>query len=180
MSYIYHLKPDPFVGTSLVPLIQMDKNSDLFKNHARKYIGRESLMDEVIPSLNCKWNDVVQFSALDPQVIVDELKKIQPDLILVRPSYFKINIDDIIEKYEAVIFQSRGGKNKGDFGIADDEITLLTQSYRELREVPEQTIQYWIKAKKNNDKLLWFPFIQHILIKGVIETSRFEICQLKL
>jgi len=158
----------------------MDKNSDLFKNHARKYIGRESLMNEVIPTLNCKWNDVVQFSALDPQIIVDELNKIQTDLKLMRPTYFKVHIDDIVGKYEAVIFQRLGGKDKGDFGIADHEVSVLTKSYQELRAVPEQTIQYWLRAKENNDKLLWFPFVPHILIKGVIETSFFEICELKL
>ena len=66
MNYIYHIKPEPFMGTSLIPLNSMDRNSALYKNHAEKYIGRENLMLEVIPKLNCKWNDVVQFSTLNP------------------------------------------------------------------------------------------------------------------
>ena len=60
----------------------MDRESELYKGHARKYEGREHLMEEIIPILNCKWNDVVQFSALNPQVIVDKLKTIQDDFKL--------------------------------------------------------------------------------------------------
>ena len=36
MSFIYHMKPVPFEGDSLIPLNQMDKESDLYKGHARK------------------------------------------------------------------------------------------------------------------------------------------------
>ena len=85
MSSIYHMVPKPFLGSSLIPLSNMDKSSDLYSTHAKKYIGRESLMDEIIPILDCKWNDVVQFSALDPQIIVDKLKTIQTDLKIFRP-----------------------------------------------------------------------------------------------
>ena len=52
MSYLYHLKPIPFEGTSLIPLNMMDRNSSLYKIHAQKYVGRESLMEETIPILN--------------------------------------------------------------------------------------------------------------------------------
>lgn len=42
--------PVPFEGTSLIPLNQMDKKSDLYKGHARKYEGRDDLMKGVIQS----------------------------------------------------------------------------------------------------------------------------------
>lgn len=90
MSYIYHLRPEPFEGTSLIPLNSMDQNSELYKKYAKKYVGREDLMDGIIPILDCKWNDVVQFSALDPQIIVNELRKHQDDLTLSRLQYFKV------------------------------------------------------------------------------------------
>ena len=65
MSNIYHVMPDPFIGTSLIPLNQMDKKGELYKFHSEKYKGRENLMEEVIPLLNCRGNDVVQFSAIN-------------------------------------------------------------------------------------------------------------------
>lgn len=181
MSYIYHIKPMPFVGTSLIPLNSMDKDSDLYKGHARKYIGREDLMDGTIPMLNCKWNDVVQFSALDPQIIVNELAKYQEDLKLLRTNYFKIHIKDIISKHEAIVFDRRTSVKKGDFTIYEDEVQGLSEdSYQELSEVPKQTIAYWKRVKSHGGKFLWFPFITHIMVKGIIDTKDFELCELKI
>ena len=82
MAYFYHMIPSPFVGAELIPLNQMDKEGSLYREHSRKYVGRERLTEQTIPLLDCLWNDVVQFSALDPQLIVDKLKQIQPNFKL--------------------------------------------------------------------------------------------------
>ncbi len=180
MSYIYHLKPDPMEGSELIPLNMMCPESDLYKKHASKYVGRESLMKEMIPILDCKWNDVVQFSALDPQIIVDELKSFHSGLKLLRLQYYKIHVDDIIGNFDSIVFDRSQARKKKDFTIQDSEVEVLNKSYRELTEVPDATIKCWKKAKEEGGKLLWFPFIPHILIKGRIETSKFEICNLSL
>ncbi|MAV91863.1 MAG: hypothetical protein CL676_10610 [Bdellovibrionaceae bacterium] len=84
------------VGTELIPLNQMDKASDLYTQHSAKYVGRDQLLEASLPLLNCKWNDVVQFSALDPQKIADELKKIKPALKIFRKHYFRVPVSQII------------------------------------------------------------------------------------
>ena len=180
MEYIYHLRPEPMVGHELIPLNQMESDGHLYKTHAKKYVGRESLMNEVIPLLNCKWNDVVQFSALDPQVIVDELKRLEPDLKLLRTQYYKVHIDQIINIYDSVIFDRKVPRMKNDFTIDDSEVFTLDRNYKELHSVPLATINCWEKAKKEGGKLLWFPFIPHILVKGRIDTSDFEVCNLTI
>ena len=73
------MKPVPFKGDILIPLNQMDKQSDLYQGHVSKYKGREDLMDGIIPKLDCKWNDVVHFSALDPQLIINHLRIFEED-----------------------------------------------------------------------------------------------------
>ena len=180
MSYIYHLKPEPFEGKSLIPLNQMDKASQVYKTQSKKYLGRESLMEQNIPLLNCKWNDVVHFSSLDPQIIINKLKEFETDLKILRPFYFKIPIKNIIEKYDAVVFDRKKGV-KGDFTIKEHEIGALCEtSFQELYQVPDETINFWNYIKENGGKFLWFPFVPHVLIKGKVETSHFEICELKL
>jgi len=179
--YFYHLKPNPFEGTKLIPLNQMDRESEIYKTHASKYLGREDLRDELIPVLNCKWNDVVQFSALDPQLIVNELKKHQHGLKLIRREYFKVHINEIISKHQAVIFDRDPSRGKGSFKIYDKEIRPLnSENYKELKEVPRKTIEYWHKVKSEVGKFLWFPFVTHIMVKGIIETENFETCELHL
>ncbi len=180
MSYIYHLKPEPMKGSELIPLNQMNHDSDLFKSHARKYEGREHLMDEMIPMLDCRWNDVVQFSALDPQIIVHELKRFQADLKLLRTQYYKVHVDEIIGRYDSVVFDRIVPKKKKDFTIEESELEVLSSKYEEIKSVPEATINCWKKAKSEGDKLLWFSFIPHILVKGRIDTASFELCTLTL
>lgn len=180
MSYIYHLKPEPFYGNKLIPLNQMDKSSALYKNHAQKYAERKELMEERIPLLNCKWNDVVQFSALDPQLIVKELKELQPGLKLLRPFYFKAHISDVLKQADAVLYNKKERSSKG-FAIQESEIfPLAKNTYREAKGVPAWTRDYWKKAIDENRKILWFPFVPHVFVKGTLDVSDFEICQLKI
>lgn len=180
MSFIYHLKPEPFLGTQLIPLNRMDKQSDLYKHHAAKYIGREDLMLEKIPKLDCLWNDVVQFSALDPQIILSKLQEIHPNIPLSDMSYFKIPIKDILSHHQTALFQRKSVKPRGDFSINDEDIELLTwESYQESTEVPQATIEYWENAKKNGGRVLLFPYIPHVFVNGIVETKQFEICHIK-
>lgn len=179
--YIYHLKPVPFKGSKLIPLNRMDIESELYKNHARKYEGRKHLMDENVPILDCRWNDVVQFSALNPQIIINELKSIQPDFKLHRFECFKVHISDIIEKYDAVVFDRKERRQSNSFTIDHGEIvTLNLESYTELTSVPQMTTDYWSDVKIHGGKYLWFPYIPHVLVKGEIETKDFEIISLSL
>lgn len=178
MSFIYHLKPDPMEGHHLIPLNDMDKESDLYKGHSRKYEGRESLPEQIIPILNCKWNDVVQFSALDPRIIVSELKKYQHDLALSRPYIYKVPISEIIKSHDAVIFDRDSTRGKGSFSIMEHEVKVLNErNYTELSEVPQETIDYWKRVQKEGGKFLFFPFITHVMVKGAIDVSNFELVQ---
>ena len=179
--YIYHLISDPFHGSSLIPLNQMNLSSDLYKNHASKYKGREGLMNTMIPKLNCKWNDVIHFSCIDPKIVAREIKKIKPDLKLSRAKYFKTHVDQISDKYRAMIF-SNNPQNKNDrFHIFEIEMTDLTkETYKELVTVPDHTIEYWIRANKLNQPLLWFAFMPHIFINEAVDTKEFEVVELTL
>ena len=177
--HIYHLIPDPFQGTSLIPLNQMEQSSDLYKSHASKYEGREGLMDTRIPKLNCKWNDVIHFSCIDPKIVACEIKKIMPDLKLRRAKYFKIHIDQILTHHRPVIFINNP-KNKNDiFHILNSEVMDLSkETYKELTAVPEYTIEYWIKAHEKNQPLLWFAFMPHIFINEAVDATEFEVIDL--
>lgn len=176
--YLYHLIPDPFIGTNLIPLNQMDKTSDLYKINVQKYEERKELLNVNIPGLNCKWNDVVHFSSINPTLIAQELLKINPDQKFRRAQYFRIHIDQVVDEYKAVVFH-RTDRNKRTYKVDDSEITALAKdTYKELAAVPEATIEYWKDAKANNRPLLWFMHVPHILILGQVQTISFERCEL--
>ncbi|WP_417336087.1 hypothetical protein [Halobacteriovorax marinus] len=179
MEYFYHLVPDPFVGKDLIPLNEMDRESKLYKSHSRKYIGRESLTEQTIPLLNCKWNDVIQFSSVHPQLIIDKLREIQPDFKLYRTKCFKVSVLEVEGKYEGVIFDRNKTQKKGDFSIhADDIRPLNSTQYKELTHLPKETIAFWNRVKEEGGKYLWFPYIPHIFLKGIVDTTHFEVIDL--
>lgn len=129
----------------------------------QKYQGREELIAKEVPFLNCKWNDVVHFSSLNPSIIAKEILKINPDQKFKRLQYFKVHIDQII-KNKAVVFNS--------------EVSTPINTYQELTSIPKATIDYWDQAKTNNRPLLWFMHIPHVLVLGEVETKDFEVFDL--
>lgn len=178
--HIYHIIPEPFLGHSLIPLNHMDKSSELYKKNVQKYKGREELLDVNIPILNCKWNDVVHFSAIDPTLIATEILKINPDQKPRKAKYFKIHIDQIVNQYKSVVY-NRPYRNSRGFQVNEDEVTTLVREiYKELTTVPPSTIEYWKEAQTNNGPLLWFMHIPHILVMGEVATADFEICELAI
>ncbi len=157
----------------------MDKDSELYQKHARKYEGRMELMDVVLPILNCKWNDVIQFSALDPQVIYNQLKVIRGETDVCGTEYFKVHIDQIIGKYRSIVYTRMQDRKRGSYSVEDSEVALLDRSYRELSEIPRKTVEYWEEVKREGgDRYLWFPFIPHILVMGTIPIEGLEVCRL--
>ncbi|WP_372651870.1 hypothetical protein [Halobacteriovorax sp.] len=180
MNYIYHLVPEPFLGKKLIPLNEMNPEGELYLSHSKKYKGRESLVSEMIPILNCKWNDVVQFSALNPQYIINELRKIQPRFKIHRMKCFKVSVEEVESVYEGVVFNRSKSREKGDFSISLNEVQLLhSKNYKEIHSVPKETLEYWNKIKETGEgKYLWFPYVPHIFLKGAVDTSNFEIIDL--
>ena len=78
--------------------------------------------------------------------------------------------------YDGAIFNRRSSSKK-TYEIFPDEVQVLnSENYRELSEVPTETIEFWKHAIKNNRPVLWFPYITHIFLKGRIDTSKFETC----
>ena len=181
LSYIYHLKPEPMLGNSLIPLNQMDRDSDLYKEHVKKYEGRETLMKKTLPKLNCLWNDVVQFSAIDPQILLNELVKLQPNMKLKRFEYYKIHKNEILKNYNAVIYTADNSRVKGDRSpINENEVVIFDGSYAELTEIPKKTKEVWSESILSPGALLWFPFVPHIFINEQVSIEEAQVCRLSL
>ena len=74
MIYLYHIVPKNLKGNILYPLNSLKEiYPDIFQARLKNYAGRESIMQHWIPTLNCLWNDVLQFSAVDPKEVKQAL-----------------------------------------------------------------------------------------------------------
>lgn len=67
---LYHLVPQRVVGSRLLPLNQLRQSHPaLYEAYARKYQGREHLLKQPVPGLECLWSDVLFLTAVPPDVI---------------------------------------------------------------------------------------------------------------
>ena len=70
MIYLYHSVPKNLEGSILYPLNTLKgKHPDIYEQQVSKYVGREHIKEQRIPILDCLWNDVLHFSAVNPKEV---------------------------------------------------------------------------------------------------------------
>lgn len=170
MQYIYHRKPHNMVGNILYPLNEMKKTlPEVYISEAAKYKGRESLMEEIVPILNCKWNDVLHFSPIEPSIVYQELVNagLSPDK---DEAFFKVPLEYLDEELTVIY------KYENEVGelIPDQFIKLMKNSFRNLSELPAGTKAWYKYCFENKRRPLLFHLVPHILTKSSIDISKCE------
>lgn len=99
-----------------------------YKEHLKKYKGREKLLQERIPILNCLWNDVLHISPINPQAIIDAWQK--------EGLYEHARIPESIEVYKIPI------------DLLNEETTVCFQSFNfDFNEYNPDLEKYWKLSK---------------------------------
>ena len=179
MPFIYHIKPVRMFGNILYPLNTLREiNKDIYEFHILKYMGRESLMEQKIPVLNCLWNDVLHCSPIDHRIIYKAL--IRAGHKVGNKEYFKIPIDllkgikFVKYKFEKEFFD----REKKAYVLTIEDIEPLTiGSYRELNELPNKAIEWYKQCAESGKGVpLLFRYTPHIFVKGNIPIKDVEVC----
>jgi hypothetical protein len=150
------------------------KNShpDIYESHARKYAGREALMEEIVPILGCKWNDVIHLSPLDPSFIGESMKALGSPWKK-KFVYIKIPVEEI-EASQTVVYLNR----EGGVSMKDHEfLEFRPADYRELEGVPSETLEYYRKCIEAERPPLLFYKVPHILTRSPIDICGYEPCE---
>ena len=161
MKYVYHRKSLNMVGSILHPLNELkDALPETYANEAAKYKGREFLMEEIIPILNCKWNDVIHLSPIEPFIVYQELIEAgfspsKDDL------FYKVPLDYLSENLTVIYkYENEDGKF-----LPDQFVKLVKNSFRNLSELPAGTKEWYKYCSENKKRPLLFHLIPHILTK---------------
>ncbi len=103
-KYIYHGKPEPMIGNTLMPLNKMSSRLDeIRKLHLSKYQGREEILQREVPLLDCLWNDVLQFLPFHPRKVFE--LQIELGLIPEMPHYSFYEIDaETLDQTKLAVF----------------------------------------------------------------------------
>ena len=172
MPYLYHAVPRNMTGTVLYPLNrQREFNEELYESHAKKYQGREKLMEERIPLLdNCLWNDVLFLAAVHPA----QFRAAFESAGYVRPRPFKafrFDVAGLDLASMAVITKMR----------ADEPMVFeafAPQRLDEYAAIPKATMDYWRRARAaGEDRPFLYLHIPHILYLGNLDTATASVVE---
>ena len=90
MNYLYHRVPRNLKGNYLMPLNELKRvYPEIYREHVKKYAGREELLKFKIPIWSCLWNDVLHMAAVPPKKLDKAFKEAEADLKWRR--WFKIS-----------------------------------------------------------------------------------------
>jgi hypothetical protein len=178
MQHVYHWKPPGFRGAVIYPLNQLRAvYPDRYEAAAAKYRGREWLMDEVIPLLGVRWNDVVHCAPIHPRHVYVALQRHDPQPVAAR-EWFRIPVARL-RPHRVVYYKHRflpplppAPRTAADqAAYAADFEPFAEARYRELAALPAATIAHFESALAGGRRPLLFNWVPHILVDGTIDVS---------
>lgn len=172
MQYLYHFVPKDMQGGILYPLNELkQKYPELYKKQVKKYEGREFVMDQIIPVLDCKWNDVLHLSAIHPQEVKNALIEAG------RSDQFSLmcyQIDpNILDAKETIVYKNLYENQEKKEGSNFEE--YKPDEIEKYSTLPQATKKYYRKMYESGERPLVFAWAPHILYKGSIDISGLPI-----
>lgn len=171
MNYVYHLVPKDMQGEVLYPLNKLKTIfPELYNKKIEKYKGREHLTREVIPFLNCLWNDVLHFSAVNPYDIKKAFTELGHPF---KTRFYKVEAVSLKTEKTIVYLFNTDDKN-GKLSESEFE-KYCPEAISKYSKLPSKTKKYYKSELKKERWPLLFYKIPHILFKGEVNIKNASI-----
>ena len=168
---LYHLAPLELSGTTLYPLNQLkDTNPTVYAHAVSKYAGREEVMQQIIPLLNCLWNDVIFLSPVHPEKVVQARFENGLGYPTYRRNWFVLDSESL-DQSQLLLYRHRPKwtmdreQHKAEYVWFED---ISPSEQEELAKIPECGL--W-SIRKFREKGLFLGYIPHILYRGTIDVD---------
>jgi hypothetical protein len=175
--FVYHRVPVNLTGSVLYPLNQLKQvHPDVAVVQLKKYQGREALLSQQIPHLNCLWNDVLHFSPVHPAKIKAAMEEAGHTTGYRRWRYFEVNAA-FFSPNNTVIWEYRERPHP-HFPI--DESECLPYEPRLLgkyTEVGDWTRRYYTEVKPGA-RVLPYVGIAHVLYRGHLNVQEVKMIEM--
>ncbi|MBE9064770.1 hypothetical protein [cf. Phormidesmis sp. LEGE 11477] len=175
MTYLYHLVPKNLTGSVLYPLNTLkQKFPSQYAEHAKKYAGREILTRQLIPPLDCLWNDVLHFSPVHPTLIRAGLLTAGFEL---RPmQWFEADPIALAFNPNNTTIYLHPPKDRLDFTkMADDFQPFDYELLEDFSGLPAATLAYYRESKEENRFPLLFHRVPHVLYRGSLSIQSLRV-----
>lgn len=174
---LYHRVHNEMKGDTLYPLnVLKTVYPELYEKYRRKYSGREEVLDQKIPILDCLWNDAIHLSAIHPREAQKALKEIGIEF---SGEFFVIDAEQL-DSENLVVWTNVLDTEKGDMGAKDIKYfeRFNADCYESLYKIfpKERQMKAWKKyMEENNTNPLIWSRCPHVLYKGEISLKNVEI-----
>ena len=152
----------------LYPLNQLKKvHPDLFEKEASKYHGREFILQQKLPKLQCLWNDVLHFSAVHPLEVKQALIKAGSSDFT--RQFYQVN-PSLLETERTVVYLYKYEDSETEIN-EKNMMPYDPNNIEVFSKLPDETRAYYEEEiSMGNDPLL-YHLVPHILYKGSLNTS---------
>jgi len=173
MNYLYHRVPKNVRGNILYPLNAIKEiHPEIYEQEVSKYNGREHIARQQIPVLNCLWNDVLHFSAVNPKEVKHALIEAgkNPDFIM---NCYQVD-PKLIAPENAIVYlyahtDDKDKLNENNFASFDpDEVAKFSP-------MPQATKDFYKEMIRTGGRTFLFHRIPHILYRGTIDITDLPI-----
>jgi hypothetical protein len=169
MHHIYHRVPENFVGNILYPLNLFNvHNFNLYEKQASKYKGREHVMGQIIPTLDCKWNDVLHFSPVHPGDIKEALLEAGGKYSL-ELKYYEIN-PNLLEKKKTTVYLYAEKTKLESMGL-ENFTEYFPNELEKYSVLSQSTKDYYKETIDKGERPLLFVKVPHVLYRGSLDVS---------
>lgn len=165
MAWLYHLVPDEMHGTTLHPLARLKhEHSGSYQEAITKYEGREAVLQQHIPLLDCQWNEVLHLSPVHPA----RMKDAAGTNNALRA--FKIPAGDL-DTDKAVFweYERRG------LGLTHDTVHWLDRiDITQHTDLPDKTRAYYDRCRKQDNDPLLFVHVPHVFYNDSLDVTTYD------
>lgn len=154
-------------GTILHPLNALKgMHPDVYEREVSKYADRLHVMQQALPTLGVAWNDVLHFSAVQPQQVKQAL--IESGIDAPQRRYYEINPHTLDPELTTIYLD-----DETESGVlrAEQFLPFDPDRLHEHALLPEYTKAYYREMAEQGKLPLRFKGVPHILHKGPVDVS---------
>lgn len=168
---LYHRKTPDFRGHDLYPLNRLkDVAPDLYDRQRAKYAGREDVMQQRVPQLNCLWNDLLHFTPLHPAQVAQLARS--EGLVWHEAKWFEIDpVAAGFTSANTAVF--RYANIDLEYPIPRDEFESFDIERLALMcDLPQPTRDYYRSIPRGSSRYFIFAGVPHVLHRGSVDIEK--------
>ncbi len=168
MNYLYHMVPEHMRGDTLFPLHALrERYPKAYTEEVSKYTGREHVLDITVPILECRWNDVLHFTAVHPSKVIRALKRAGCTPPTGR--WFKLDPRQLDPSKTAVFLYKDLPLER--LYTMENFAPFDRRMLRAASAIPQITHDYYKEEITHGRRPFLFRYVPHILYHGNVSTK---------